>query len=215
MESIVTLGIKETEMTTRKKGTWLFVLFLALMVAPGLIYLGCSDSSTSSLTPSMAGYEVPAEISAVPPSEGATGHLAAVSNLSLRGRLSSLVSAATDPGTDYSQVTTRKYVEEHTLEQFEILEDVLNAIDQTHYADAGNINNGPYKCIVAWEEEDNGVDIKRLEPWVVDSQQLVEKGQVVLRVRAWIEEEDEEGTELVKAELKIYSPATRRADGSY
>jgi len=159
-----------------------------------------------------SGYLVPTEISAVPTSLNAA---AALSNLSLRAKLNSLARSATDPGTDYTLASTKKYVEEHALEQFEIIEQVLNAISQTHYADATNIGAGPYKAMVAWEDEENGRNIKQLEPWVVDSQEIAEFGQNVLRVRAWIEEQDEEGTELVKAEFKIYSPATKKADGSY
>ena len=159
-----------------------------------------------------SGYQVPTEISAVPTSLNAT---AALSNLSFRAKLNSLARSATAPGTDYTLASTKKYVEEHALEQFEIIEQVLNAINQTHYADATNIGAGPYKAMVAWEDEENGRSIKQLEPWVVDSQVIDEFGQDVLRVRAWIEEQDEGETLLVKAEFKIYSPATKNADGSY
>ena len=36
-----------------------------------------------------------------------------------------------------------------------------------------------------------------------------------MRARAWIEEQDEGGTELVKAEFKIYPAPTKNDDGSY
>ena len=202
-------------MNTKKKGVYLSVLFLVFFVIPGLIYMGCSSSSdsTSSSSGATRNYEVPSEISAVPTSLSET--TASQSNLSLRAKLNSLSRAATDSGTDYSKATTKKYVEEHTLEQFAIIEQVLGALDQTHYADATNIGAGPYKAMVAWEEEEDGRNIKQLEPWVVNSQQITENGQYILRVRAWIEEQDEGGTQLVKAEFKIYTSATRNADGSY
>ena len=203
-------------MNTKKKGVHLSVLFLVFFVIPGLIFMGCSSSSDSTSTSGSAAtsdYEVPSEISAVPTSLSAV--TASLSNLSLRAKLNSLSRAATDSGTDYSEATTSKYVEEHTLEQFAIIEQVLGALDQTHYADSANIDAGPYKAMVAWEEEENGRNIKQLQPWVVNSQQIIENGQYILRVRAWIEEQDEEGTQLVKAEFKIYTSATRNADGSY
>ncbi|MBW2058955.1 MAG: hypothetical protein JRJ26_15820, partial [Deltaproteobacteria bacterium] len=196
----------------------------ALFLWIGLLCLGgCTGSSgttstgTSAITTS--GYSVPSKVSAVPTSESASGQTVATSSLSLRGKLRSLsalsASSATDPGTDYSQAQTDKYVEEHTLAQFDIIEQVLGALNQTHYADAENINNGPYLAMVAWEDEQDGREVKKLEPWIVDPEQIVENGQNVLRVRAWIEEEDEGEISYIKAEFKIYSPATKRADGSY
>ena len=199
------------------------------VVALGLMTIvgsgGGGDSGTSTTTAdttttdttvsdvlSTLGWEVPTELSAVPTSLNA---VATTSNLSLRASLRALARLATDEGTDYSEAQTKRFVEEHSLQQFDIIEDVLGALAQCHYADAENINNGPYKAIVAWEDEQNGVDIKVLEPWVVDSQQIEEDGEDVLRVRAWIEEVHEGETELVKAEFKVYTPATRNDDGSY
>jgi hypothetical protein len=61
----------------------------------------------------------------------------------------------------------------------------------------------------------NGVDVKKLEPWIVRSDQILENGQFVLRARAWIEEQEAGEITLVKAEFKVYEPATQAADGSY
>jgi len=171
-----------------------------------------STDTTVSETLATLDWELPREISAVPTSLNA---VSSSSNLSLRASLAVLARLATDEGTDYTEAHTKKFVEEHSLKQFDIIETVLGALAQTHYADAENINNGPYKAIVAWEDEQNGVDIKQLEPWVVDSQQIEEDGEPVLRVQAWIEEVEEGETQLVKAEFKIYTPATRNDDGSY
>ena len=201
----------------RKQSVWLWVIFLILLVGSTLTYLGCSSSSTPSGSGAAAvsGFAVPSEISAVPPAGGAGGALVGSLNRSLSSSLRALSRAAGDPGTDYSQATTTKYVEEHALEQFEILEQVMKAIDQTHYSDAENIGAGPYKSMVAWEEEMNGIDVKQLEPWIVQSDQILENGQFVLRARAWIEEQEAGETTLVKAEFKVYEPATQAADGSY
>jgi hypothetical protein len=205
-------------------------MVLALMLCFGAWLAGCGGSSSSSTpststdTPSTStvttsGYTVPTKVSAVPTSEGASVQGLASSGISLKSKLKALshpaASAATDPGTDYSEAETSKYVEEHALEQFDIIEEVLGAINQTHYADAENINAGPYLAMVAWTDEQDGREIKQLQPWIIDSAQIVENGQNVLRVRAWIEEEDEGETCLIKAEFKVYAPATKRADGSY
>src|SRR3569832_1871859 len=116
------------------------------------------------------------------------------------------------PTTTKKQKTnTRKYIEERSLEQFDIIEQVMDALQQTHYADQGNINAGPYKAMIAWEDQQNGVDIKRLEPWIVESRMIVIDGKDVNRVMAWIEEPDEStpgATRLNKAEFKVYKAAT-------
>jgi hypothetical protein len=171
-----------------------------------------SMDTTVSDTEETRGWEVPTEISAVPTSLNAA---APTRNLSLRASLAALARLATDEGTDYSEAQTKKFVEEHSLQEFDIIEDVLGALAQTHYVDAENINNGTYTAIVVWEDEQNGVDIKQLELWVVDSQQIEEDGQDVLQVQTWIEETMDGQTQIVKAEFKIYTPATRRDDGSY
>jgi len=118
---------------------------------------------------------------------------------------------ATDPGTDYSSVSTKRFVSEHSVDQFDIIETILNAVAQTHYADAENINAGPYKAIVSWQEKDQGTQGKSTMVWIVDSALVQEGGQYVNRLRAWIED----AGQLLKAEFRIYAPATKRADGSY
>lgn len=160
-----------------------------------------------------AGFEVPTEISAVP--TNLSGSVGGVTKPGLKSKLSALKYAATDPDTDYSNAKTVKYVNEHTLEQFDIIEEVLSAIAQTNYADPANVNQGPYKAMIAWQEERNGIETKTLEPWVVDSAMIEEDGQDVNRLRAWIEENRDGVTMLIKAEFKIYQSATQRDDGSY
>jgi hypothetical protein len=177
------------------------------------------------LSSQMLGFALPTELSAVPASnvQGAT-----VASTAPQGKLTKSVSFATAlrqvaaaeadlaPSSDYAQTTGAKYIEEPALDRFAIIEQVLQAVGQTRYADAANINKGPYKAMIAWADEKNGVQVKTLEPWVVDSRMIVIDGQDVNRVLAWIEESDPEapdGISLVKAEFKIYQAATLDVDG--
>ena len=158
----------------------------------------------SSLT---TGYAVPSDISAVPEDTSESA--------SFLSRISALASAVADlpADSDYAQAKGAKYIEEPVLDQFEIVEEVLDAISQTKYADSGNVNQGPYKAMIAWTDERDGKEIKTLEPWIVDSRMIVEDDQDVNRVLAWIEENTPEGEMLVKAEFKIYEAATIGDDG--
>jgi len=175
---------------------------------------GGSSSGSSSSSGGLSSYTMPTEISAVPVDTDAADVSAAL-NRSFSSNLRALARAATDAGTDYSDAETRKYVEEHSLEQFAILENVLNALSQTNYTD--EIGNGAYKAMVAFQDEENGTSKKSLEAWVCQSDEMEDAdGNNYLRARAWIEEQDDNGDdELVKAEFKIYAPPTKNADGSY
>lgn len=171
----------------------------------GFLLVGCNSGGSSSSSTVSTGFAVPTEISAVPPNSSA----------SLKTAITVLNAAATDAGTDYSNAVTTKYVEEQTLEQFDIIEQIMQALAQTHYADATNINQGPYKAMIAWQDENNGVETKTLEPWVVDSALITENGQTVNRVRVWIEEVNNGTPSVVKAEFKITAAATQLSDGSF
>ena len=181
-----------------------------MILSLGLVACGDSGSSstTETITLPTTGFSVPTEISAVPTTSSGS------SKAGFRASISSF--AATDEGTDYSKAETRKFVEENALAQFEIVEEIMSALVQTHYADEANINNGPYKAMIAWQDEENGVSTRKLEPWVVDSAMIDEDGQSVNRVRAWIEEVGDDGSlEVIKAEFKITASATKNTDGSY
>ncbi len=177
---------------------------------------GCSSSgdSTSGSTTGDAAtvsqlsqYSMPNEISAVPVS-GQEG-----------------TAAATDDGTDYSVAVTRKYVEENTLRQFSMLEEVLKALAQTNYQD--QVGQGPYTAMVAMEKEEGGANQKSLESWVCQADIVDSAGNVVpnvqvqagvtynLRARAWIQEQDEDGIFLIKAQFLITSPPTQLEDGTF
>jgi hypothetical protein len=195
-------------------------LALVLVVVFGLFSILASGGSSSSSGSSSSGsnddaeavssYEMPTEISSVPVKTDAEDNSASLNSMRA---LRSIARAATDSGTDYSDAVTRKYVEEHSLKQFSILETILKALAQTNYTE--EIGNGAYKAMVAWEEENNGVDQKTLECWVVQADAITVDGEPALRARAWIEEQEEGETQLVKAEFKIYAPPTQNDDGSY
>lgn len=201
-----------------KSGIKLSALLISLFFGLSL-FMACSDGSSgssgsSSGSSSLSSYTMPTEISAVPVDTDASDPSTAL-NRSLGSNLRALARAATDAGTDYSEAETRKYVEEHALEQFAILESVLNALSQTNYTE--QIGNGPYKSMVAFQDEEEGTSKKSLEAWVTRSDEVeADDGSTYLRVRAWIEEQEDGGeTELIKGEFRIYEPPTQNADGSY
>lgn len=205
----------------RRLGSPQATTFLLLMMAIALLAAcdsgGGGGGGKSSYTPdaaAVADYEMPTEISAVPVDVDAADR-SRTYNRSFVSSLRALSRAATDEGTDYSEAETRKYVEEHALEQFTMLENVLNALAQTNYTD--EIDNGPYKAMVAFQDDDEGSNKKSLEAWVCQSDAMVDdEGNNYLRARAWIIEEGDDGEdELVKAEFKVYDPPTKNEDGSY
>ncbi|MCG8382128.1 MAG: hypothetical protein MJA28_07925 [Gammaproteobacteria bacterium] len=163
-----------------------------------------------------AGIALPTEISAVPIQKNNPS----LSKASFSNRLMALSNSTAElsQDSDYHTTATRKYIEERALEQFDIIEQLLKAIGQTHYADASVINQGPYTAIITWEDEQDGRDIKTLQPWVVESKMILENDVEVNRVQAWIEEPDRDNPgqiRLLKAEFKVYSAATTAEDGTY
>jgi len=183
---------------------------LALGLLFGGFVLTACNSGGGSTTAAAVGLALPTEVSAVPADSTSNSKPS-----NLKAKLLALGVAATDSGTDYSNATTMKFVDEHTLDQFDIVGQVLKAVAQTNYADASNVDQGPYKAMVAFQDEQNGVETKSLEPWTVDSAMITENGQAVNRVRVWIDEIDNGMPKTVKAELKVYTAATQNSDGSY
>ena len=178
----------------------------------GFALFACGGGGGQSTdTISKNGLSLPTKISAVPSKPTS---VAASGKIGFKSKLS-LLKVVADPDSDYSKAVTTKFVNEQALDQFDIIEQVLQALAQTNYADVSNIGKGPYKAMIAWQDEQNGVKTKTLEPWVVDSSIILEDGKEVTRARAWIQESTEGGMQLIKAEFKIYAPATRNSDGSY
>lgn len=197
------------------------------MAVGSLVLAGCGGGSGSSTTTDttsvVTGLVLPNEISAVPTSaDGAAGVVISKLASSIKALASGVAVADLPATSDYKKATAKRFIEERTLEQFSIIETIMNALSQTHYADADNVNQGPYKAIVAWEDEQDGRDIKTLEPWVVDSSMIVGPGPDgtnvdINRVLVWIEEIDEGTgqTKYIRAEFKIYQSASIDEDGSY
>lgn len=178
--------------------------------------LNSSGEVVSSLT---RGFTLPSEISAVPADATSTVSASLRSSRSPFSQLRVLV-GVTD--SDYNKATTAQYIEERTLEQFDIIETVIKSLAQTNYSDSANINQGPYKAMVAWEEKGSGGrDVKKLQPWVVDSRLIKGTGPYgnvvdINRVLVWIVEDDPNHAgqkRLIKAEFKIYTEASFNAAG--
>lgn len=183
-----------------------------------------SDGETlSSIT---VGIDIPSQIEAVPASSSSSQGAslrAALGRLSLKANASNV--SELDDTSDYAEAEGSLYVEERALEQFDIIEEVFGALEQTNYADPDNVNQGPYKAMIAWEGEENGRDIKQLQEWTVDSRMIVmdlpsdvtrNTTGDVNRLLAWIPERDRDTgeEEMVKAEFLIYSAPETATDGS-
>ena len=216
-----------------RKVPWAVVVPLAFAVGMTACGGGGGGAATSSASTNSdgevissiaTGYDVPSDISAVPSSDASSN-----SGSNPRGFRASLRALARDVGhegqSDYESAVSNTYVEENSLEQFDIIETILKTLAQTKYAEAGNVNDGPYQAVVAWEEDSNGRSQKQLETWTVDSRMIV--GDIpsdvtqnttgdINRVLVWIPEADESTGEarMLKAEFRIYSAANITSDGS-
>ena len=194
------------------------MMFLMMLAACGGGGSGDNDDPDTGInnTSSFSSYMMPSEISAVP-----TKNLLDSQGLG-HSVFSSLFRALyTDDGTDYTQAKTRKYVEERTLEQFDVLSDVLSALNQTRYYQ--EVGNPAYKAIVTQVGGDGNQESKSLETWVVESDIVTDTGQVVepndvvagvaynVRVRAWIQEPQI----LIKAQFVIVEEPLQNPDGTY
>ncbi len=188
----------------------------AVLLALGGCGGGGGSSSTDNTTTGVAGYSLPTELSAIPASS--TNSSTGVRVAAFQSLVAGAAHAGLPADADYNTAQTKKYVEERTLEQFAIIETILNALAQTHYDLPENVGQGPYTAIVAWEEEEEGRDTKTLQPWVVRSDMITENGQQVNRVQVWIEEPDMGNPgqmRTIRAEFKIYRAASVNNDGSY
>ncbi len=175
-----------------------------------------SPADTNNTVTSVTGYSLPSEISAVPANNSSTA--TAVRVTAFQQLLTGAAHANLPADADYNTIQTKKYVEERTLAQFDIIETILNVLAQTHYDLAENIGQGPYTAIVSWEQQEQGRSTKNLQPWVVQSEWITENNQQVNRVQVWIEEPDMMNPgqmRTIRAEFKIYRSASTNPDGSY
>lgn len=185
---------------------------LLALTATCLLMVGCGSNSGSGPIDygptGQPGIALPAEVSALPPSDASGG----VSGTSLRGALAVLRQAVT-ADSDYAKAQTIKYVDERALSQFSVLNTILSAMDQTHYAYAENVGVGPYGNIVSWTEDGDSAG-KQMVPWVVSSRIAADGKNVV---DAWIYQQmGKEGEPtLLKARVTIAEAPTANDDGSY
>ena len=160
---------------------------------------GGGGSSAASAAPT--GIRMPSELSPVPP----VARPAGTSGILPADLLADL--APTDPGTDYSTAVTSRFVVTPALAPAELINQILKAMAQTHYADAANINAGPYQAIVGLVDDTGDGPGTFSDSWIVDSRLV----QGVNVVDAWI---DDAG-QLAAAQFRITAPPTQAADGSY
>ena len=158
---------------------------------------------------SVTGIAAPKEVSALPTKDASGGGVAGFV------RVSSAL--ASDPGTDYSQAETFKFVDEQALSQFDTLNTIFKALAQTHYADAENVGQGPYGAMVDWDDKGGSTTGKQLVPWVVDSSMGTDdQGRSVNKVQVWMQMNMGDGQlHVIKVELDLYAAPTQNADGSY
>ncbi len=204
------------------------ILLKGAAVAVALALAGCGGSSSTSTsdggtttTTTTQGFDLPSEISAVPATSASAATTTTRSVTSFGGAIRALTALGLPPDSDYVNAKGRTFVEEPALEQFDIIEQVLTSMAQTHYAD--EVGNGPYKAVITWEEDQDGVDVKSLQTWTIKSEMVdgthptTGASQQVNVVQAWIPEIDpDSGTEmLIKAQFDIYTSASIAADGSF
>jgi hypothetical protein len=194
-------------MATRKK---LGATAITLLVAAG-----CSGGGTAAPTggettshDTVSGIALPREVSALPP-KPAAGPVTSLA--SFRGLAAALAAPDLSPTSDYATAQTAKWVNERAVSRFDVLNSIFNAIGQTNYADAANVNAGAYGSMVAAVSDGSDQKQKSLELWVVDSRVTTENGVPVNVIRAWIEEEGR----IIPAVVRIFQAPTRNADGSY
>ena len=185
---------------------------------------GSTNGDGETLSALVSGIEIPSEISAVP-ADSSGGSSKPSSFASAIRMMAAAAVDALPADSDYAKATPSVYVEERSLEQFSVIETVFKAVAQTHYADEANVNAGPYKAVISWEESQGGKDVKTLQTWTVESRMIVMDlpsdvtGNTtgdVNKLYAWIPDIDHEtGQErLIKAEFLIYTAPTKAADGS-
>jgi len=166
---------------------------------------GSSNTGGSTTTTTTAGIALPQEVSAISADNGT----ATVQTMGLRAKLMAVAAAAGQlpADSDYKTEAASKYVDEPALQVFSIIDTILKAVAQTHYADPANVGAGPYKTMVGWYDTNNGQKVKQVETWIVDSK--MDNGTNIVDI--W-----PDGDNMPSAvEAKIEQAPTQTADGSY
>jgi hypothetical protein len=156
------------------------------------------------------GIALPSEISALPTSASSAPLLSLASAPQFR----SMAAVAVPADSDYQKAVTSKFVSEQSLNQFDILNTIFDAMMQTHYDDPANLNQGPYSAIVSWVEKNKDQEEKRLVKWVVDSTRASATEPNV--VKAWFRMPMMDGQpHTILARVVITAAPTQNPDGSY
>ena len=193
------------------------VLALALSLAFVGLVSGCGGGGTTvaSTTPgsgsqtpaptTTAGIALPQEVSAISVNNGT----ATAQAMGLQARLMAVAQAAASlpAGSDYNTAITSKFIDEPALSVFDIIDTILKAVAQTHYADPANVNAGPYKAMVAWYDDNKGQTVKQMQSWTIDSKMV--NGENVVSV--WPDGQGMPGS----VQVTIDKAPTQAADGSY
>jgi hypothetical protein len=185
----------------------MFLVALAAAACGGGSSGGSDGLPPPTRVPGLLGIPLPSEVSAVPPKAAAPAQVA------VRARAVPVLPGAT---TDYGSAVVRKYVDERAVSQFDVLNVIFNAMEQTRYAEEANLNIGAYSAVVSWLDDSNGVQTKKHQKWIVDSRRAAEGAPNELYV--WMPDMSvgpNNQTTLVKAKLVITTAPVRNDDGSY
>lgn len=187
----------------------------------------CSGNGTTgtSETPSGAGIELPAEVSAVSVRNDAGSEVRVGSARrgtvmgALEGWLRAVREAALDlaEDSDYHTVKVRKFVDVKVLDVFSIITTVFDAMRQTHYDDPSNVGAGWYECLVAFRDDGEGGRTEtNLQEWYVNSALAQEDGQTINRVKCKIKSLNggDGSLELVRVQVDIREAPTKNSDGT-
>lgn len=140
-------------------------------------------------TKEVSGFSLPSSIETVP-SQSSTGN----SRVSAMRSIASVEEVKSDMEKDQFHLN----VFEKSLDEFQIIDQLLYALKQTKYEDSQFINKGPYGTLIRWQEDN------KLEKWIIDSKMLTIDGKAVNQVNMWVQEDGG----LIEAQFNIYAPAT-------
>jgi hypothetical protein len=203
----------------------------AAALAAGLAFSvflgGCGGGSGSGGGRGGAGLAMPSELSAVAVSRDVGASVRAGRLAQPAGIYQTIIQhrkksgAAADPDnlptdSDYRRARVRKFVEVRTLEVFGVIDRLFDAFLQTRYDDAANVGAGWYKCIVAFEDEDEaGAARTELMEWYVHSTMVGAGNRTVHRVKVKILEPDGGGgTRSVRCQVDIRRAPAGNLDGT-
>jgi hypothetical protein len=185
------------------------------VAALALLTTSCGGTSGSAVTTSgpgslpQAGIALPREVSALPPLASAAP------SPSLTAASSPAPSvAAFGADTDYAKAEVAKLVNESSLSRFEVLNNILRAMAQTHYEDPAVVGRGPYLAMVSWTEDQGWRQVKQVVQWQVESWMTKVAGVDVNRVQVYFPRTRADGAaQLTRIQLDVVEPPRMSDDG--